>query len=111
MISCSESSGGTRIAKTILQNEVTTEQARKLFSDGKTDVIEGFISRKTKRPFSAHLLLDSETGKLTFEFPPRPAKKKAASKKKKSKKKKATAKKRAAKKMDDGAESKQAASD
>jgi len=106
-----KSSGGTRIAKTILQNEVTTEQARKLFSEGKTDVIEGFISRKTKRPFSAHLLLDSETGKLTFEFPPRPAKKKAASKKKKSKKKKATAKKRAAKKMDDGAESKQAASE
>lgn len=92
-------SGGTRIAKTILQNEITTEQARKLFGEGKTDVIEGFISRKTKRPFSAHLLLDSATGKLTFEFPPRPASKKKGSKKKKSKKKSAS--KRAAKKKAD----------
>ena len=91
-------SGGTRIAKTILQNDVTAEQARKLFSEGETDVIEGFISRKTKRPFSAFLLLDSTTGKLSFEFPPRPASKKKGKGKKKSTAKKAAAKKAAAKK-------------
>jgi len=88
-------SGGTRIAKTILQNDITPEQARKLFAEGKTDVIEGFISRKTKRPFSAFLLLDSKTGKLSFEFPPRPASKKKAKGKKKSTAKKAAAKKKA----------------
>ena len=88
--------GGTRIAKSILQNDITPEQANKLFSEGKTEVIEGFISRKTKRPFSAFLLLDPKTGKLSFEFPPRPPKKKVA--KKKSTAKKKTTKKAAAKK-------------
>ena len=51
----------------------------KLFVEGKTDVIAGFISKKG-RPFSAHLLLDKQTGKLGWEFPPRPAKKKKVAK-------------------------------
>jgi len=38
-------------------------------TDGKTELINGFISKK-KRPFDAYLLLD-EKGKLGFEFPPR----------------------------------------
>ncbi len=74
--------GGTRIAKEILKKEIPAEQAMKLFVEGKTDVIAGFISKKG-RPFSAHLLLDKTTGKLGWEFPPRPkkqAKKKAARK-------------------------------
>ena len=85
--------GGTRIAKSILQQDITAEQAKKLFGEGKTDIIEGFISRKTKRPFSAFLLLDKKTGKLGFEFPPR-AKKKGAGKKKSSSKKKSASKKK-----------------
>ena len=73
---------GTRIAKEILKKEIPAEQAAKLFTEGKTDVIAGFISKKG-RPFSAYLLLDKTTGKLAWEFPPRPkkpAKKKAAKK-------------------------------
>ena len=73
---------GTRIAKEILKKEISAEQATKLFVEGKTDLIAGFISKKG-RPFSAHLLLDKTTGKLSWEFPPRPkkpAKKKAAKK-------------------------------
>jgi DNA topoisomerase-3 len=73
---------GTRIAKEILKKEIPAEQAAKLFVEGKTDVIAGFISKKG-RPFSAYLLLDKTTGKLAWEFPPRPkkpAKKKAAKK-------------------------------
>ena len=73
---------GTRIAKEILKKEISPEQATKLFVEGKTDLIAGFISKKG-RPFSAHLLLDKTTGKLSWEFPPRPkkpAKKKAAKK-------------------------------
>ena len=83
--------GGTRIAKTILKKEIPEDQAAKLFAEGKTEVMDGFISKKG-RPFKAHLLLDKSTGKLGWEFPPR-AKKKAAKKKaakKKAAKKKAT---------------------
>ncbi len=64
---------GTRIAKQILKKEIPAEQATKLFVEGKTDLIAGFISKKG-RPFSAHLLLDKTTGKLSWEFPPRPKK-------------------------------------
>ena len=71
---------GTRIAKEILKKEIPADQAMKLFIEGKTDVVAGFISKKG-RPFSAHLLLNKQTGKLGWEFPPRPAKKKAAKKK------------------------------
>ena len=70
---------GTRVAKEILKKEIPTDQAMKLFVEGKTDVIAGFISKKG-RPFSAHLLLDKQTGKLGWEFPPRPAKKKKVAK-------------------------------
>ena len=71
--------GGTRIAKEILKKEIPPDQAVKLFVEGKTDVINGFISKRG-RPFNAFLLLDKKTGKLGWEFPPRP-KKKAAKKK------------------------------
>ena len=68
---------GVRISKTILKKEIPTEQAIKLFVEGKTDLMPGFISKKGRR-FSAHLTIDREKGKLGFEFAPRKnAKKKA----------------------------------
>ena len=66
---------GVRISKTILKKEIPTEQGIKLFADGKTELMPGFISKKG-RPFAAHLTLDYETGKLGFEFAPRKKKKK-----------------------------------
>ncbi|MEM9942014.1 MAG: DNA topoisomerase III, partial [Planctomycetota bacterium] len=66
---------GVRISKTILKKEIPTEQAVKLFVDGKTDLMPGFISKKGRR-FSAHLTLDRAKGKLGFEFAPRKTKKK-----------------------------------
>ncbi len=60
---------GLRISKIILSKTITTEDIKKLLSDGKTPLIKGFISKKRK-PFDAYLLLD-DTGKITFEFPPR----------------------------------------
>ena len=69
---------GLRLGRTILQKEIEPEQAFKLLTEGKTDVIKGFISNRTKRPFDAHLTLDIAEGKIGFEFPPRP--KKAAKK-------------------------------
>ena len=62
---------GLRLGKSILKQEIPTDQALKLLSAGKTDLIKGFISNKTKRPFDAHLTLDLAKGKIGFEFPER----------------------------------------
>ncbi len=71
---------GVRIGKSILHHEITAEQALKLVTTGRTDVIKGFVSNRTKRKFDAHLTFDPKDGKIGFEFPPRPAKKTAAKK-------------------------------
>lgn len=72
---------GFRLGKTILQKELQPAEVEKLFTEGKTALLDGFISKRTKRPFKAHLTLDFDSGKIGFEFAPRPAKKKAAKKK------------------------------
>ena len=38
-------------------------------------LIKGFVSRRTKRPFDANLIL-KDNGSIGFEFPPRPPKQK-----------------------------------
>jgi DNA topoisomerase III len=48
---------------------VEPAEARQLIAEGRTDLLENFIS-KAGKPFSAHLLMDAK-GKVTFEFPPR----------------------------------------
>ena len=68
---------GFRLGKTILQKELQPAEVEKLFTEGKTPLLDGFISKRTKRPFKAHLTLDFDTGKIGFEFAPRPAKKAA----------------------------------
>jgi DNA topoisomerase III len=68
---------GVRIGKTILQREIPDDQALKLISEGKTDLLKGFVSNKTKRKFDAFLTFDPSTAKIGFDFPPRPAKKAA----------------------------------
>ncbi len=60
---------GLRISKIILSKQLTTENIQQLLKDGKTALIEGFISKK-RRPFDAYLLL-ANNGKISFEFPPR----------------------------------------
>lgn len=71
---------GVRIGKVILQREIPEDQALKLISEGKTDLLRGFISNRTKRKFDAHLTFDLESTKIGFDFPPRPAKKAAKKK-------------------------------
>ena len=66
---------GIRISKTILQKEIPTDQGIKLFVEGKTDLMPGFLSKKGRK-FAAHLTIDRISGKLGFEFAPRKAKKK-----------------------------------
>ncbi len=68
---------GIRIGKSILQCEIPSDQILKLISTGKTDVLKGFVSNRTKRKFDAHLTFEAKEGKIGFDFPPRPAKKAA----------------------------------
>ena len=91
---------GVRISKTILKREIPTDQGIKLFVEGKTDLMPGFLSKKGRK-FAAHLTIDREKGKLGFEFAPRKSAKKKTdddSDDKTTKKKKATKKKAAKKK-------------
>jgi len=71
---------GIRIGKSILQCEIPEAQVLKLISEGKTDLLKGFVSNRTKRKFDAHLTFEPKDGKIGFDFPPRPAKKTAAKK-------------------------------
>jgi len=54
----------------ILQQPVTREQMGKLLGSGKTDLLDKFVSMRTRRPFKAMLAWDSEAGKVGFEFAP-----------------------------------------
>jgi len=60
-----------RSGKIILQRAIEPEQMRKLLSEGKTELLHRFISKKG-RPFSAYLVRGSD-GKVGFEFAPRAA--------------------------------------
>jgi len=70
--------------KIILQQPIAPEQMGKLLETGKTDLLENFVSNKTRRKFKAFLSWDAKAGKVGFEFEPRapkaPAAKKAARK-------------------------------
>ena len=70
--SCTFKSG-----KVILQQPVEREQMQKLLQTGKTDLLDKFVSMRTRRAFKAFLAWDKEAGKVNFEFapskfPPRP---------------------------------------
>jgi DNA topoisomerase-3 len=62
---------GLRLGRAILQKDIEPDQAFKLLAEGKTDLIKGFVSNRTKRPFDAHLTMDFEKGKIGFAFPER----------------------------------------
>ncbi|TEA77020.1 DNA topoisomerase III [Allopusillimonas ginsengisoli] len=81
-----------RTGKMILQQEISAEQVHKLLAEGKTDLLEGFVSSRTNRKFKAYLV-KQDNGKVGFEFEPRPVKPGS-----KTAAKKATAKTAAAKK-------------
>lgn len=56
-----------RSGRTILQQEIPPEQMAKLLSEGQTDLLTGFISNRTNRPFKAYLEL-GRGGKINFKF-------------------------------------------
>ena len=57
--------------KIILQQPVAREQMTKLLAEGKTALLENFVSNKTRRKFKAYLAWDKKAGKVGFEFEPR----------------------------------------
>ena len=83
-----EHSVGSRVTcdfksgKIILQQPVPREQMTKLLAEGKTALLENFVSNRTRRKFKAFLVWDKKEGKVGFEFEPRapraPAKKAAS---------------------------------
>ncbi len=69
-----------RSGKIILQQPIDAAQMKKLLADGKTDLLREFVSNRTRRKFSAFLVV--QAGKVGFEFEKKaPAKKPAAKKK------------------------------
>ncbi|MES2484191.1 MAG: DNA topoisomerase III [Pseudomonadota bacterium] len=58
----------------ILQQPVEREQMHKLLTTGKTDLLDKFVSSRTRRSFKAFLSWDAEAGKVNFEFEPRTSK-------------------------------------
>ena len=71
-----------KTGKIILQQPIERAQIVKLLASGKTDLLDKFVSMRTRRAFKAHLAWDAEAGKVNFEFapskfPPRPGAKAA----------------------------------
>jgi len=62
-----------RSGRIILQQEILPEQMAKLLNDGKTDLLPGFVSQRTRRAFKAFLVRGKD-GKISFEFEERKAK-------------------------------------
>jgi DNA topoisomerase-3 len=96
-----------KTGKVILTQPVERPQMEKLLATGKTDLLDKFVSMRTRRAFKAFLVWNKDEGKVTFEFAPReggskfPPRKtfgKAAPAKKVAAKKTAAAKTPAAKK-------------
>ena len=79
----SEKSCDFRSGKIILQQPIEHAQMQKMLTTGKTDLLREFISNRTRRKFSAYLVIES--GKVGFEFEKKaPAAKKAPAKAKKA---------------------------
>ncbi len=60
--------------KIVLQQVVEREQIAKLLSTGKTDLLEKFVSNRTRRAFKAFLSWNAAEDKVVFEFEPRTSK-------------------------------------
>jgi DNA topoisomerase-3 len=66
-----------RSGRVILQQNIEAEQMRKLLSEGRTDLLRGFVSNRTRRKFAAYLIRKPD-GSTGFEFEARPARAAAA---------------------------------
>jgi DNA topoisomerase-3 len=62
-----------RSGKIILQQEVSPAEMTRLLTEGRTSLLTGFVSSRTRRKFKAYLVRGND-GKVGFEFEPRPVK-------------------------------------
>ncbi|RZL42427.1 MAG: DNA topoisomerase III [Variovorax sp.] len=60
-----------KTGKIILTQPVEREQMEKLLATGKTDLLDKFVSMRTRRAFKAFLAWSKDEGKVIFEFAPR----------------------------------------
>ena len=81
-----EKSCDFRSGKIILQQPIEREQMNKLLDTGRTELLRGFVSSRTKRKFSA-FLVRGDDGKVGFEFEKKEPKAPAAAKKPATRKK------------------------
>jgi DNA topoisomerase-3 len=58
------------IKREICKKEIPAEEVKRLLTDGKTNMMEGFIG-KSGRPFTAGFVLSKTGKKADFDFPPR----------------------------------------
>ena len=54
----------------ICEVEIPTDEVRRLVEEGRSHLIEGFVSKRGSK-FSAYLVLSQKQDKAEFEFPPR----------------------------------------
>ena len=59
-----------KTGQVILQQPIERAQMQKLLATGKTDLLDKFVSMRTRRAFKAMLAWDAEEGKVNFEFAP-----------------------------------------
>ena len=62
-----------RAGKVILQQDISRAEMHKLLTTGRTSLLKGFVSNRTKKKFSAYLVREA-SGKIGFEFEQRAAK-------------------------------------
>jgi DNA topoisomerase III len=66
--------GGSRavfeVKKVICQKEIPADEVLRLLEDGKTNLIDGFVSKRGAN-FGAYLVISKDKKKAEFEFPPR----------------------------------------
>jgi DNA topoisomerase III len=60
-----------RLPRNLLGQDIPLEQYLKYLNEGRTDVMEKFFSRRTKRPFKAALVRKADGSGFDFDFPPR----------------------------------------
>ena len=61
---------GFSMSRIVCQRTISHEELQTLLTNGRTELLEGFIS-KFNKPFKGYLVLSEQTGRYKFEFAPR----------------------------------------
>ncbi len=59
-----------KLTKKLCEHEITTDEVQALLAQGKSPLIEDFVSKRGNK-FAAYLVLSAKKDKAEFEFPPR----------------------------------------